>query len=474
MATYIRNPMNSELLESSSEPEESQSSLEHEVEPNLAKSQHPESKHWGVVALSGILLMVSGLAVGVPRWTAARGNTSDRPSPNLTILPVKTTQIKEVKSYTVTRTYTGEVVATRTSELGFERSGKIISLRVDRGDRVAAGTAIAKLDTQNQEAQRLQLQAQKAQAEAVLQELRNGPRSEAIAAARAEVRDLQDRLALEKIKRDRRDYLYREGAISREQLDEVAYNWDALKDRLAAAQSKLQELENGTRFEQIAAQQAVVRQLEASIADMEITIAKSTMKAPFYGTIGERRLDEGVVVSAGQPVVRLVEGTSLEVEVGVPADIAPQLKPGSQQRVNIGQINYRARVVAIKPEVNSTTRTRTVVLALDGANIQSIAPEQIARLEVTQTVPTNGYWLPTTALTRGERGLWSCYALVKPEKRSDSTPSQLDQVERRDVEVLYTEGDRVLVRGMLQPSDTVILDGVQRIVPGQLVRRINS
>jgi hypothetical protein len=35
-------------------------------------------------------------------------------------------------------------------------------------------------------------------------------------------------------------------------------------------------------------------------------------------------------------------------------------------------------------------------------------------------------------------------------------------------------GDRVLVRAMLQPSDTVILDGVQRIVPGQLVRRVDS
>lgn len=143
----LETTMNSELLESCSEPEESQSSLEHEVEPKLAKSQHPESKRWGVVALSGILLIVSGLAVGVPRWTAARGNTSDRPSANLTILPVKTTQIKAVKSYTVTQSYTGEVVATRTSELGFEHSGKIIWLRVDRGDRVLVRAMLQPSDT---------------------------------------------------------------------------------------------------------------------------------------------------------------------------------------------------------------------------------------------------------------------------------------------------------------------------------------
>ncbi|MGK7927765.1 MAG: efflux RND transporter periplasmic adaptor subunit, partial [Spirulina sp.] len=42
------------------------------------------------------------------------------------------------------------------------------------------------------------------------------------------------------------------------------------------------------------------------------------------------------------------------------------------------------------------------------------------------------------------------------------------------VEVLNTDGDRVLVRGTLQAGDRVILDGTHRIVSGQWVESMNN
>ena len=44
--------------------------------------------------------------------------------------------------------------------------------------------------------------------------------------------------------------------------------------------------------------------------------------------------------------------------------------------------------------------------------------------------------------------------------------------ERRVVEVLHTEGDQVLVRGTLQDGELVVIDGLHRIVAGQLVRTV--
>lgn len=434
-------------------------------------------KQWGLVSASTILL-ISGFAIGTVYLPSK--NADAESSSALKILPVKTTRLKAVKSYQVLQTYTGEVVAFRASELGFENSGKLVWLNVDRGSRVTAGTPIAKLDTSNLETQRLELLARKTQASAVLDELKAGPRTEKIAAAHAQVRDLEEQLKLEEIKRSRRKDLYTQGAISREQFDEFAFNTNALSQRLAAAKSNLDELEAGTRREQIAAQQAVIKQLEARISDVEITIAKSTIKAPFSGTIAARRLDEGTVVNAGQPVVRLVENTKPEVEIGVPVRLTSQIELGSRQRVQIGQRTYGANISSILPEVNPATRTRTVVLTLEPSASQSVAPGQITRLEITQTVPTAGYWLPTAALARGERGLWSCYALVEVEnqqKNLESTSSsgtQSYRLEQRDVEVLHTEGDRVLVRGTIQPGDTVVVEGTQRIVPGQLVRSSDS
>lgn len=47
-------------------------------------------------------------------------------------------------------------------------------------------------------------------------------------------------------------------------------------------------------------------------------------------------------------------------------------------------------------------------------------------------------------------------------------------MERRDVEILYTESDQVLVRGAIKSGDRVITEGIQRIVTGQLVRPVDD
>ncbi len=204
------------------------------------------------LALLSTILLVSGLAIGITRLLI--DNRNIKSSADISLLTVKTTNLKPVESYQVVRTYTGEVEAVRASELGFERGGKLVWLSIDRGDRVSAGTPLAKLDTSNLEAKRQELIAQKSRAAAVLEELQTGPRTEDIAASRAQVREIEEQLKLEHLKRSRRKYLYETGAISKEQYEEVAFNSNALSERLKAARSHRDELLAGTRKEQITAQ----------------------------------------------------------------------------------------------------------------------------------------------------------------------------------------------------------------------------
>ncbi len=408
------------------------------------------------------ILIASGMVVAIAFGVYERLSTGQEAavSPPLTVEVIK---LQSVQSYQVKRFYTGEIVATRRSDLGFERGGKVIEILFNRGQTVEKGAVIARLDTQNLEAQLAQLAAQRSRAVAELRELQNGPRKETIDAARSQVADLENRLRLENSRRDRRTYLYKEGAISREQLEEVAFNRDALADRLAAAESELAALQNGTRPEQIAAQSATVAQIAASMGDVEINIAKSTLRAPFDGVVGERKLDEGTVVQAGQAILRLVENLTPEVEIGVPPQVVQNLKVGSSQQVQVGDSIYPAQVLAHKPEINPQTRTRTVVLQL-ATNEQTMpASGEIARLSVEQTVSTQGFWLPVSALIKGERGLWSCFA-VAPE-------GETYRIERRDVEVLYTEGDRVLVRGTIIAGEEVVNSGTHRLIAGQIVNK---
>ena len=408
---------------------------------------------WWIVPLAFV-----PLAIG----TGFRLNQSGEMVAEAPPLPVEVVTAQPVESYTIEREYVGEIVAGRSSSLGFEAGGTVVAILVDEGDAVTAGQPLARLDTRGLQTQRQQLVAQKDQAMAVLQELQNGPRQQNIAAARAAVADLQQQVSLSRLQRERREDLYDRGAISREELDQQTFGTGSLENRLAQAQSELDELLAGTRPEQLEAQAARVRQLEASIQALDVDIAKSVITAPFAGRVSQRLVDEGVVVGGGQTVVELLEGSTVEARIGIPADRVDSLSIGSRHMLTVGQRTLPATVTARLPELDATSRTVTAVLKVE--TDESLTVGQTARLALSNTQPAEGFWVPSTALVQGERGLWSVY-VASPASENDSSW----EVARRHVEIVHTEGDRVLVQGMVQPGDQVIPSGTHRVVAGQEV-----
>lgn len=135
---------------------------------------------------------------------------------------------------------------------------------------------------------------------------------------------------------------------------------------------------------------------------------------------------------------------------------------GSSQTLQLGSQTYQATVDSILPEVNANTRTQTVVFKLDRSAIPRINPGQTVRLQLVNEIPTDGFWLPTDALTQGIRGLWNCYVVTQSD---DGT----QQVQQQAVEIIHQKGDRALVRGTLQPGDEIVANGTHRLVPGQKV-----
>jgi RND family efflux transporter MFP subunit len=433
--------------------------------PPAAMAASPPSRsrrllRWGVWPIAIALSLGSVYIVRAGRPLASSAVTP-------TALPVEVLMTQAVSQYTTEREYTGELVAGRSSELGFERPGTVVAVLVDVGDRVVAGQPLAQLDTRTLEAQRQQLVAQRQTALAQLRELQAGPRQEDIAVAAATVAEIEQQLALATLQRDRREDLYTQGAISREEFDRERYNTGALENRLLQAQSQLAELQTGTRIEQVEAQAAQVKQLEANLQQIDVDLDKSLLVAPFAGTVGSRGVDEGQVVASGQTVLSLVEAAPLEARVGVPPAVADRLVVGHEHSVRVGDRAYPATVKALLPELDSTSRTVTVVLTLPDTDL---TVGQTVRLLLPETQTAEGIWLPTTALVPSEQGLWSVYVLSDPELGTvPDLSSHLYTVSRREVEVIHTEGDRVLVSGTLQAGESAIASGTHRLTAGQLV-----
>ncbi len=378
-------------------------------------------------------------------------------------LPVQIVIAHSQDAYDVTRDFTGEVMARRTSDIGFELGGRVVEILVEEGDDVHIGQDLARLDTSRLAVERLRLQAQRSQADAILRERIAGPRAETIAAARAVVVERTSDVELARRKVRKVNTLFGEGRASEEELDDTRSMEQAATARLEQARHHLDELLAGTRSEHIDAQRAVVAQLDAGIAAIDVDLGNSILTAPFAGRIGHRAVDEGMVVPVGRPVVRVVERSGLEARFGVTLAERDTLTVGSDVVIRSPAGEIKGIIWRHLPEIDPATRTMTLIVRFDDNGAALLQPGQIVRLPVINRIAESGMWLPNTALVRAERGLWSCYVL-ETNKLTDHTRAR-----RVVVEVLHAGTERSYVRGLVSDGDRVISVGVHRIVPGQLV-----
>jgi len=197
---------------------------------------------------------------------ALSGCRQKEPEPTPVIRPVLTRQVFATGGSRI-RTFPGVAQSERESRLSFRVPGKIQRLEVKVGDKVRPGQLIAALDPEDY---RLQVE----EAEASLER------------ARAESRNAEANYA-------RVRALYENRNASRNELDGA---------RAAAESAAAQVLAIQKRLDLARAQQSYTR-LEA---------AEEGAVAEVYVEINEN-------VQAGQPVVLLTGGCSMEVQVGVPS-----------------------------------------------------------------------------------------------------------------------------------------------------------
>lgn len=378
-------------------------------------------------------------------------------------LPVNTLVAVPTPSYEQVRSYNGIVRARQTSELSFARPARLVRLLVQQGQEVKAGDAVAEQDTSQLSLQKTKLEDARTRADADLARLIGDSQLRSMEAMRIEVRDLQSELSQLREEINNREESA-DGAATSQQNPRPSP-----QARLDAAQQRLAVLDATSRDPQVNEQRTVVADLNRQLAELDAAIQKSTLRAPFDGVIAMRHVSEGMMVSPEVAIMRIVERDSLQAWVGVPPDVANDVSEGQTYVIQVGTGSsaeeVEAQVFAKVPELDRSTRTRTVVFSLDPSTSTKTLPGEVARIELRREIESPGFWLPITSLMRASRGLWSIYVATRT--------SEGDQVvSRRDVEVIYLEGEWARVRGTLDEGDLVVADGTHRVVLGQKVESI--
>jgi len=212
---------------------------------------------------------------------------------------------------------------------------RIVAIDVREGQQVAAGAKLLTLERTRTEAQTQASQAEAQRQREALAELQAGPRSEDIAQARANLNAAQAQA------RDASAYYARLQPLGRRQLvaaadvDRARAAAGNAQAQVRAAQAALDELENGTRKEQIAQGEAAVRGAQAQVEAQQATLEKLDVVAPRGGRVDSIPYKLGDQAPVGAPLVVMLVGDAPYARVYVPEPIRAGVKVGQRVRVFI-------------------------------------------------------------------------------------------------------------------------------------------
>jgi HlyD family secretion protein len=238
---------------------------------------------------------------------------------------------------------------------------------VREGDRVMADQPLARLDSKELEARLAAARAQIAAARAQLTELEQGPRRQEIAQARAAMAAATSRLEDARRELERARTLFDGGANSREALDRAQTAEQVAAAQLDQAKEQVDVLEAGSRPERIAGARAALEQAEATARQIEIGLENASLDAPFDGIVTVRHREPGEIVSAGAPVITImnpadrwvriyVSETSIgDVAIGQAASITTDTDPGHEYA---GEVTFIASEAEFTPRNVQTAEER--------------------------------------------------------------------------------------------------------------------
>lgn len=410
------------------------------------------------------IAVVAGAIWYLQRPGRAADSDTEQLLNSVVLQPVRVMSVSRSESAMMPQRYTATVVARRTSLLAFQATERVDKIFFDEGDHVTEGQLLARQDPAAIRAQFDAAVARSKQTAAVLAELEKGPREETIEAARAELLRLKAQNELSQSNYRRQTSLRKSRASSAQEYDAAKFEAAATEASVGAAQQRLDELVAGTRIEQIEAQKGALGVINATITQAKTRLDQTELFAPFSGRISKRFVDEGSLPQRGSPVFEIVESDHLEVRFGVSPEIAAELSPGDELTFAGSGLKHRGTVKQIQPKLDRATRTRQVIVNVDGSADSGLVDGQTVTVEFAIESDIPGFWIPTETLQPQVRGLWS----VLVANNSDSDGGEAI-AERRDVEVLATWGSWSRVRGTLEESDLVIVEGGTRISSGQKV-----
>ncbi len=311
---------------------------------------------------------------------------------------------------------------------------RVLQLLADEGDRVKKGDILARLVSEQIDAQIAQNQANLARSVAAIAQAESQ-----IAQAEAQAKEAAAQL-------ERAEPLKKSGYLSGATYDQRESAARTTAAQLVAARDGL------------TAAKADKAQVEAQGRELQWRRSNTDVTAPQDGVISRRNARMGALAtSIGEPMFRIIQRGEIELDAEIVETELKNVKVGQKAVVSVPQIgDFEGKVRLVSPEVDKTTRLGRVKIFL-GSNPQ-LRIGSYAR-GLIETARSRGLGIPTSAVTF-DQGTNFVQLVID------------NKVKKQAVRLGLISGDLVEVKEGLNNSDLVVTRAGTFLRDGDTVRPV--
>jgi len=187
-------------------------------------------------------------------------------------------------------------------------------------------------------------------------------------------------------------------------------------------------------------------------------LAKTVVTAPFSGRIGLRSVSVGEYVTPSLQVANLVSINPVKITFSVPEKYSGQVKVGTSISFNVAgsSQSYQAKIYAIEPRIEATTRTLQLRARAENSS-GALIPGSFANISLPLRTIQNAILVPTEAIIPVQGG-----KKVFVTDKGKAKETMVETSTRTEKEILVTSG--------LKAGDTVLTTGIMTLKEGAKIK----
>lgn len=216
------------------------------------------------------------------------------------------------------------------------------------------------------------------------------------------------------------------------------------------------------------AAQSKYAQKKAAMENIQSTIDKKQIRAPFDGTAGIRAVNPGQMVKVGDPLVSLQTMGQVYFDFALPQQQLAEVKQDLAVKVTTDAIpgrEFEGKLTAINSSIDPATRNVTLQATLDNPD-NVLRAGMFGRIKVLLPKNNPTLFVPATAVSYAPFGN-SVYVIEK--KKDEKTGEESLALRQQFIRTGETRGDFVAVTEGLKVGEQIVSTGVFKLRNGMNV-----